>query len=423
MCSWNGWQIPSLPGPTPTPANEAEWRTRRHGWKWKPKPNHRMVRRRRQGGGSQAHPGNPPNQDALQYLTKTPSATEAGPDRPTRSRRLRRRRPCCRRSNRRTRRRRGCPGKRFGIDRKSEPRPAQSPTMHGHDRKANRDPARRNIRNLAAGIRRHAHRIDTSQRTRRVCPSWRRRWRGRRRRRLDADERTTARRARQRDMVHHPGRRHLPQARKRRDHRSAARHGRRRGHDGPHAQAPGNVRYAPYFDGAFPGWRATTAGEKRRADTEHCCSATRCDYSPTTTSPCSKQLFCTRRRRPKTNHKKAVPITERRLNIQPGQRHEAHHIPDGPKALLGVRIAPGGEGSVHEVSGNQDIVAIYHQGRRPPEIEEKLRQMVSRPPGGNAPDGVAWPWARFVADRDGQTHGYLMQRAKPGAMPAAVFRS
>ena len=205
---------------------------------------------------------------------------------------------------------------------------------------------------------------------------------------------------------------------------------------------PGKVPDAPYFDGAFPGWRATTAGEKRRADAEHCCSATRCDYSPTTTtSPCSRQLFCTQRRRPKTNHKKTVPITERRLNIQQGQRHEAHHIPDGPKVLLGVRIAPGGEGSVHEVSGNQDIVyicevtiyhqgpwfqsryAIYHQGRRPPEIEEKLRQMVSRPPGGNAPDGVAWPWARFVADRDGQTHGYLMQRAKPGAIPAAVFRS
>ena len=185
---------------------------------------------------------------------------------------------------------------------------------------------------------------------------------------------------------------------------------------------PGNVPYAPYFDGAFPGWRATTAGEKRRADAEHCCSATRCDYSPTTTSPCSRQLFCTRRRRPKTNHKKTVPITERRLNIQQGQRHEAHHIPDGPKVLLGVRIAPGGEGSVHEVSGNQDIVAIYHQGRRPPEIEEKLRHMVSRPPGGNAPDGVAWPWARFVADGT-ETHGYLMQRAKPGAMPAAVFTS
>ena len=54
--------------------------------------------------------------------------------------------------------------------------------------------------------------------------------------------------------------------------------------------------------------------------------------------------------------------------------------------------------------------------------------MVSRLPGGNAPDGVAWPWARFVADRDGQTHGYLMQRAKPGAMPPpysdpASFRS
>ena len=35
----------------------------------------------------------------------------------------------------------------------------------------------------------------------------------------------------------HPGRRHLPWVRKRRDHRSAARHGRRRRHDGPHAQA------------------------------------------------------------------------------------------------------------------------------------------------------------------------------------------
>ena len=192
---------------------------------------------------------------------------------------------------------------------------------------------------------------------------------------------------------------------------------------------PGKVPDAPYFDGAFPGWRATTARKKRSGRCRNCCSATRCDYSPTTTtSPCSRQLFCTQRRRPKTNHKKTVPITERRLNIQQGQRHEAHHIPDGPKVLLGVRIAPGGEGSVHEVSvhevsGNQDLVAIYHQGRRPPGIEEKLRQMVSRPPGGNAPDGVAWPWARFVADWDGQTHGYLMQRAKPGAMPAAVFRS
>ena len=31
---------------------------------------------------------------------------------------------------------------------------------------------------------------------------------------------------------------------------------------------PGKVPDAPYFDGAFPGWRATTAGEKRRADAE-----------------------------------------------------------------------------------------------------------------------------------------------------------
>ena len=215
--------------------------------------------------------GNQPNQDALQYLTQTPSATEGGPDRPRCSRRLRRRR-------------------------------------------------------------------------------------------LDADERTTARRARQRDMVHHPGRRHLPWVRKRRDHRSTARHGRHRGHDGPHARATRQRALRAVLRRRFSrAGEQPQPGKSVRADAEHCCSATGCDYSPTTTSPCSKQLFCTQRRRPKTNHKKTVPITERRLNIQPGQRHEAHHIPDGQNVLLGVRIAPGGEGSVHEVSGNQDIVAIYHR--------------------------------------------------------------
>ena len=229
--------------------------------------------------------GNPPNQDALRYLTKTPSATEGGPDRPRCSRRLRRRRPCCRRSNRRTRRRRGCPGKLIGIDRKSEPRPAQSPTMHGHGRKANRDPSRRNIRNLAAGIRRHAHRIDTSQRTRRVCPSWRRRRPRQRRRRLDADERTTARRARQRDMVHHPGRRHLPQVRKRRDHRSTARHGRHRGHDGPHARATRQRALRAVLRRRFPWLESNHSRGKASGRCRNCCSATRCDYSPTTTSP------------------------------------------------------------------------------------------------------------------------------------------
>ena len=110
--------------------------------------------------------------------------------------------------------------------------------------------------------------------------------------------------------------------------------------------------------------------------------------------------------------------------MQQRQRHEAYHIPDGQKVLLSTRIAQGGEGSVYEVLGNQDIVAkIYHKGKRPPEIEQKLRQMVSHPPGGRVPNTIAWPLARLIADRDGQTHGYLMQRAKPGSIPAAVFTS
>ena len=89
--------------------------------------------------------------------------------------------------------------------------------------------------------------------------------------------------------------------------------------------------------------------------------------------------------------------------------------------------APGAEFSV--TSRQRNILngmkpTIFRTDRRCCSASEsQAARVVSRPPGGNAPDGVAWPWARFVADRDGQTHGYLMQRAKPGAIPAAVFRS
>ena len=110
--------------------------------------------------------------------------------------------------------------------------------------------------------------------------------------------------------------------------------------------------------------------------------------------------------------------------MQQSQQHEAYRLPDGQRVLLGAQIGEGGEGVVYEVTGNPDIVAkMYHRGKRPPHIEEKLRQMVSRPPGGGAPSTVAWPLARLIADLDGETHGYLMRRAEAGAIPAAVFAS
>ena len=106
------------------------------------------------------------------------------------------------------------------------------------------------------------------------------------------------------------------------------------------------------------------------------------------------------------------------------RQHEAYRLPNGQRVLLGAQIARGGEGVVYEVAGNPDIVAkVYHRGKRPPHIEEKLKRMVSRPPGGRAPSTVAWPLARLIADLDGETHGYLMKRAEAGAIPAAVFTS
>ena len=49
--------------------------------------------------------------------------------------------------------------------------------------------------------------------------------------------------------------------------------------------------------------------------------------------------------------------------------------------------------------------------------------MISHPPGGQPPANIAWPLARILSDSDNQTHGYIMRKAAPGAIPAALFTS
>ena len=110
--------------------------------------------------------------------------------------------------------------------------------------------------------------------------------------------------------------------------------------------------------------------------------------------------------------------------MQQHQKHEAYHMPDGQKVQLGQRIAQGGEGAVYEIKDDPNIVAkIYHKGKRPLEIESKLKHMVDYPPRGRVHDTIAWPMSRLVGNQDGETHGYLMKRAAPGAIPASVFTS
>ena len=101
-----------------------------------------------------------------------------------------------------------------------------------------------------------------------------------------------------------------------------------------------------------------------------------------------------------------------------------YYLPNGEHFSLGHQIAQGGEGTVHDIQGNPTLVAkIYRPGKRPDNIARKLTRMISHPPGGQPPANIAWPLARILSDSDNQTHGYIMRKASPGAIPAAIFTS
>ena len=109
--------------------------------------------------------------------------------------------------------------------------------------------------------------------------------------------------------------------------------------------------------------------------------------------------------------------------MQNGNPSPRYRLPNGEQFTLSNQIAQGGEGTIHDVQGNPQLVAkIYRPGKRPPNIAGKLTRMINHPPGGTAPENVAWPLARVVSE-SGETHGYIMRKAPPGAVPAAVFTS
>ena len=109
--------------------------------------------------------------------------------------------------------------------------------------------------------------------------------------------------------------------------------------------------------------------------------------------------------------------------MQQDKSRRNYHLPNGERFALGPQIAQGGEGTVHDVADNSHLVAkIYRPGKRPADIAQKLGRMIKHPPGGIAPDNVAWPLARILTE-SGETQGYIMRKAPPGAIPAAVFTS
>ena len=79
---------------------------------------------------------------------------------------------------------------------------------------------------------------------------------------------------------------------------------------------------------------------------------------------------------------------------------------------LGPEVAVGGEASIHEVPGHDELLAkIYRQ--RVPQSEERLDCMLARPPRTRSIGGgyaqLIWPVGKIVSAKDGRTFlGHLM---------------
>lgn len=99
----------------------------------------------------------------------------------------------------------------------------------------------------------------------------------------------------------------------------------------------------------------------------------------------------------------------------------------GTEVSLLPAIKQGGEGSIHPISGEPDLVAkVFSRPSR--ERAEKLLAMLDNPPviAGNAPVTLAWPLDRLLT-RAGECVGYVMPHVKdkeplfniyhPGARP------
>lgn len=75
-------------------------------------------------------------------------------------------------------------------------------------------------------------------------------------------------------------------------------------------------------------------------------------------------------------------------------------------------FAKGGEGSIHDVVGNADLVAkIYHPAGRTQSRRRKIEAMLMHPPKESAKGQTAWP-VDSLYDRSGSFIGFLMPRIR-----------
>ena len=85
-------------------------------------------------------------------------------------------------------------------------------------------------------------------------------------------------------------------------------------------------------------------------------------------------------------------------------------------------IGSGGEGDIYRISGTAGKVAkIYKPGAMSQDLEEKLKQMVSRPPNASVLSQVAWP-LDVVYDNSGQCCGFVMPELEINAELGDVYK-
>ncbi len=75
-----------------------------------------------------------------------------------------------------------------------------------------------------------------------------------------------------------------------------------------------------------------------------------------------------------------------------------------------THFAKGGEGTVHDVVGNRNVVAkLYHKKGRTSEREKKILAMINKPPVGSVAKQIAWP-SDILYTGAGEFVGFIMPR-------------
>ncbi len=93
------------------------------------------------------------------------------------------------------------------------------------------------------------------------------------------------------------------------------------------------------------------------------------------------------------------------------------HLSDGSVVTLGKELAHGGEGTVFEITGSDEVCKIYHVDKLTSDREQKVRLMMTRKLSAPA---ICWPSAS-VLDKHRVFRGYVMPRASGKPLAHGLF--